>query len=175
MGRSLFGGIGKRKQGGGTGSYIQPGHHRLLITKVISKVSRKTRDDLYIVECEILTYKPPVGVDPAYRVGDKTTWMTNITKWGDTAMDNVSGFICGVAGCESTDITEELAEQIVGEGQPFAGKVVDAEGYNTVTKSGKDFTVVNWSPVSDADQAEALKAHAVSAKAAAAEAEAAEA
>ena len=167
MSRKFFSGINKRKQGmgNGTGKYLQGGQQVLLINKVIAKVSDvKGKGPFFIVELTVLeALLQPDVVKEAERYvrGEKITFMRDFQR-GDDTLDDVNGFICGVAGCEPEDVSEELSDKIIGEGQPFAGMVVRVDAVTKPQKANpsRSWTTPEWITMDADEQKQAKKKYA---------------
>ena len=78
-----------------------------------------------------------------YREGDVVTWLVDMSK--APAMNNLLGFALALAPENTTsDITAEVMEELVSPDQPASGLTVRANAFLTKTRSGGDFTKVNW-------------------------------
>jgi hypothetical protein len=141
----LFDGIENAPMGGNF-VYFLPGKYRVKVIKCFTMRSRK-RDDLFIVECEILA-----SDCPDRKPGMQASWCVNFKH--DAALGNIKQFI---AACNSIDpadevtvnaeVSEEVCDYTVSDDNPLAGIEVNLTAVNTKTKEKKDFTIHDWTPV----------------------------
>ena len=145
----LFDGIENAPMGGNW-VYFLPGKYRIKVIKCFTMRSRK-RDDLFIVECEILE-----SDCPERKIGMQASWCVNFKH--DAALGNIKQFIAACNGIDPADeaavnaeVSEEVCNYAVDEkDNPLAGIEVLLTAINTKTKEKTDFTIHDWTPVAQA-------------------------
>ena len=144
----IFQGIRDARMTAG-GVYFLPGEYIVLVQKVFLQESRK-REVLFIAECLI-----QASSNPERREGQRCSWVVKMSQ--DAAMGNIKRFLAACCGIEPSmeavvneEITEELAEVAVSDGNPLAGTIVGLQATNIKTREGNDFTLHEWQPVSEA-------------------------
>jgi hypothetical protein len=145
---SLFDGIEDAQVGQG-GVYFLPGKYLVKVLKCITLKSRK-REDLFIVECEILE-----SDCPDRKPGSKASWIVNFKQ--DAALGNIKGFIAAANGIDPGDessvkeqVTMDICEYVVSDENPLAGTPVGLVCVNKKTRAGSDFTLHMWEPTQEA-------------------------
>lgn len=125
--------------------YFLPGQYKVKLLAVKMIVSRK-KDDLFIVECEILESN-----NPDRPVGSKASQVINLKQ--DAAMGNIKGFLAAANGIHPGDtarvdaeIDEDVSEYAVSSDNPLAGTILNLSCVNVKTRAGGDFTLHHWDP-----------------------------
>lgn len=145
---SLFDGIEDAQVGQG-GVYFLPGKYLVKVLKCITLKSRK-REDLFIVECEILESDVPER-----KPGTKASWIVNFKQ--DAALGNIKGFIAAANGIDpgnesavNEQVNMDICEYVVSDENPLAGTPVGLVCVNKKTRAGSDFTLHMWEPTQEA-------------------------
>lgn len=133
------------------GVYFLPGSYVTEILRVFVMKNWKG-DEFFIAECKIL------DSDNSERpVGSKASMVVNMDNV--SAMGNIKAFLAAASGIDpknsvrvNAEITEEIAEIAVAEGNPFAGTVLELDARIVKTREGGDFTKHFWSPSTQPDR-----------------------
>jgi len=143
----LFSGIEDAKEYAG-GVYLSEGvYNDLEIVGVKTLITRK-KEEMFCVEVLVHESVGPKAVMP----GVKAAWMCN--KKHDAFLGNVLSFMRPCASekyqqpVQTGDISEEDMELAVSSENPYAGTHMKAVAVNIKTRSGGDFTKVEWQPKS---------------------------
>lgn len=143
----LFDEIGSAKVNQG-GVYFLPGIYRCEIVKVFTLKTRK-REDVFIVECEIKESN-----NEERKPGGRASWVVNLKH--DAALGNIKGFVAAANGIDPTneaevneEVTAEAVELVCSDDNPLEGVEVMLEATNIKTRDNRDFTLHQWTPVSE--------------------------
>ena len=130
---------------------LVPGVYDLVVAKIASGINQ-TKKEYFVIEFDVET-----SSEPSRPAGTRVSWMATNQGYADTFFSNVKGALLAVCqakfGKEQVNeaaINDAIFEQAVGIAQPFTGVRVRAQAANTVTKAGKDFTIVTFSPIGPA-------------------------
>lgn len=132
---SKFAGISEASSYAG-GNYFKAGLYTVSIKEVKMVTSRK-RDDLFIVECEILTSSCEELV-----AGMTCSWVVNMKH--DASLGNIKQFTAIATGSPEKEIDEEVCELVVSNENPLKGVKIGLECNEIKTRSGGDFTKHTW-------------------------------
>jgi len=122
------------------GRYIAPGKYELEISELKTIQSQKNAGtEFFVAEMLVKSASEETG----YQVGDSVSWTANSNH--PSAADNITSFFTAALNAGAGDITAAVCQDACGAGQPLRGMVVRASAYTVKTKSGGDFTVVDWS------------------------------
>ena len=124
---SLFAGIEKVSAKNNKGEFFPEGAFLLEVKRVIEH-TKQTGAKFFIAEFKVLE-----SSNPTMPVGANGTWMETF-KFIDKGLANVKNFILAAAGGNYSpeDVTEEVAQSVVGPENPLAGNKV-----RLVTKPNK--------------------------------------
>lgn len=138
----LFKGIKDAKANQG-GLYFLPGTYKVEILRVSTMTSRK-REDLFIVECEILE-----SDCPDRKPGMRPSWVVNLKQ--DAALGNIKGFVAAANGIDPSNsaevdehVDEDACEIACSTDNPLKGTVMGLTCVNIKTREGNDFTLHKW-------------------------------
>jgi hypothetical protein len=134
----IFGKIGEAKFSDG-GVYLLPGVYRLKIKSVKQDKARAGFEyvavEFEVVESTCIERAP----------GSICSWMVKLSPdYVETALGNIKQFMSSAAGCSMEQVNEQIAEAIVSDKQPLAGRYVRASAVNIKTKRKTDFTKVKF-------------------------------
>ena len=134
----IFDGISEATVYGG-GRYLTPGKYGLKVKELKTFESTKYPGRNYFAaELEVLETS-----SEDYTEGDVVTWLVDMSK--APAMNNLLQFALALSPeNEKEDITASVMEDLVSPDQPASGIEVKADAFLTKTRSGGDFTKVNW-------------------------------
>lgn len=132
------------------GRYFPPGFKGVVeIERCIAKKSRKSGQDVFIVETKII-----VGNLDGWGSGTSGTWCQSM-KNRNVAMNAIIAFICSCFGLDKSKAFLErevhpyaiptMEQKIVGAVNGLAGRIMSLETWNKTTEEKKeDFTVHDW-------------------------------
>lgn len=138
----------------GRGNYLKPGNYKLRLLKMFTITTRKKKDAL-IVDFEVLE-----SDNPDIKEGGTRNWFQDLSD-EDIAFPAIKDMMLRLFGFEDGDDgIEEFEDQLddlmevcaddkwkneEDEEHPLHGKTIAVECFMKETRSGKDFTVHNWS------------------------------
>jgi hypothetical protein len=145
------------------GLYFVPGNYLVLINRCKLGETRKGIDffvaETKVVWSDVEERKP--GSEPSYMVTmDKDPALGNVADFmraglACKAVQQLGATIEDIGEIDEIELSEEEAEEIVGEANPLAGVVMALNAFNKPTAAGKDFTRVKWAIPTDEDLAKA--------------------
>ena len=144
------------------GVYFLAGTYKIKISAVKMILSRKG-ENMFVVEADILE-----SDNPERRPGTKASQVINLTKH-DSAPGNIKAFMAAALDVPAEEITESECDLACSETNPLAGTIMKLGCTMTKTRANTDFTIHQWSFVSEPDGAVAApRANPAAPKAAAA-------
>ena len=152
----LFTGINDAEVTAG-GRYFAPGNYRVKIKGVKVIESRRSKKDLFIIECEVLE-----STNDKYKPGSTASQVIVMNEI--MSLPNVKGFMCAASGVDPedddandkvgkqwTELTgkkmsfEDACEYAISPDQPLAGTELELECVEIITKGkGQPFTKHVW-------------------------------
>ncbi len=121
--------------------FIRPGRYTLEVTAIKEQKSVKSSKKWFIVEYLV---KAAAGTG-ANEVGTECVHMIQLGL--ETSLGNVKGFVAALLDEPSTSVKGKEVQALVdSQGKDAIGTLVTASAQNIKTKSGADFTKVQYSP-----------------------------
>lgn len=105
----------------------------------VKMVKSRSKGAFFVVEVTILEAQG----EGANEVGSRASWMVKMSL--DNALGNIKGFVAALTNEPLTAVTSSLCDELVAEDQPAKGERVRAHAFIIKTKSGNDFTKVDFS------------------------------
>jgi len=120
--------------------YFLPGTYRVEVQACKSGTTRK-KADYFLIECKILQ-----SSNPDRPVGSKATHF--ITLKPDTAaLAEVKRFVAVATDTPEEEVDAAGVEMLVSDEQPLRGKVLGVSAVAVKTRSGGDYTRLQWETV----------------------------
>lgn len=143
----IFSGVLKAEAKGNY-RYIRPGRYFALIRACKIVTSPKDQTQLYVNELEpVAILRADEDIDPSPLFSSASHAIKQNMYFAGTLKEMFMAILC-LTPEEAADpkkgLTEEFLENLTGEDQPLAGVIVELEVYNKKTKSGGEFTVVQY-------------------------------
>lgn len=132
-----FAGFGDARSGRAS-NYISPGHYLLRVDKCKVGESRKKQGFIAVEFTVVHVY----AADSKHKVGEEVTWM--LMTHHDSWQGDFKGFLSAITNTPEHMIEDSDGLEVVGEGQPLSGRVIEANVWTKQTKSGVDFTKISW-------------------------------
>lgn len=127
--------------------YFSPGRY-LLQTEMLKVFDSRSKGPLFVSEYLVLEAEGE-GANP---VGSKVAHLIKL-RGNDSALGNIKGLVGALTGEGSGKVTQAMCDRIVAPDNPAKGTKVKAFAYNTVTREGKDFTLIQYEPSAAAELA----------------------
>lgn len=124
--------------------FFIPGEFVCKVVKTQIGNSQQGKGPFFVAEVEVLASSTSERA-----VTSKMSWPLFFSH-GDVVLANIKAFLAAVLGVDQSGITPEICDQVTsGDGTTLAGRTVRASASNIKTRAGKDFTVINWSTLSE--------------------------
>lgn len=120
------------------GVYILPGVYDVTIKACKHIDGRKS--PCFVVELDVLT-----SSNPARPAGSSMSWVVNLNQ--DAGPANVREFASSILGVPFESVTGDVVRGLVHASNPLGGTKAKLAAANVKTRSGGDFTKVQWTPV----------------------------
>lgn len=122
--------------------YIAPGTYELEVD-VIKVFESRGKGPMFVAEYTVLS-SDGAG---ANAVGSRCAQLIKL-RGNDSALGNIKGLVGALTGEGVSKVTQKMCDSIVGPGNPAKGFRVRAFAYETDTKAGGKFTMIQFDPVS---------------------------
>lgn len=130
------------------GQYFPPGEWTIEISRCLTKRARKTGQDLFIVECDVITSSLP-GVAR----GARYTWCQSM-KNRNVALNSIYAFVLSAFDLPRDDKAWRAEhfdryivgtmDRITGAENGLGGRMMALSTWNKKTEKNEDFTVHDW-------------------------------
>lgn len=139
----IFGNIGEQEVGNTT-VYLAAGEYQLSVQAVKLVESKKTNDNYFVIEGEVLSAK---GEDATPK-GAYVSWLCRMGGlYPETALRDIKGCLMAITGASTKEVTESFVESVLeNDGELLWDKVVGVRVEEKPTKKGGVFSKHYWNP-----------------------------
>lgn len=124
--------------------YISPGQYELQV-ELIKVFDSRSKGPMFVAEYTVLSSE---GLG-ANEKGSRCAQLIKL-RGNDSALGNIKALVGALTGEGTAKVTQKMCDAIVSEGNPAKGAKVKAFAYETDTKAGGKFTMIQFSPVTPA-------------------------
>lgn len=145
----IYDSIANADKPSGGGNYFTKGDYIVELTGVRLFQSKKDGTDVFVVEGKVVQVE--LAYDGSNKVGETASMVRNFSKQPKMSASDAKAFIAAAAGVAFEDVTADTVMMAVkDDGAAFVGLPMRVHAYDRQTKSGGNFTVIEWSAADDA-------------------------